>query len=62
MYKRLTNLSFVIGLFFFVVSLILLGNMFLNNAITRLNIFTSIGFLVFGIVMMTVKEKITNDK
>jgi hypothetical protein len=62
MYKRLTHLSFVIGLFFFIVSLVLIGNMFLNNATTTLNISTSIGFLVFGVVMMTVREKITNDK
>lgn len=57
MFNKMSQLSFVIGLFFSLVSLILIGNMFLSNAFTALNLFTSITFLVFGIGMMMVKQK-----
>ena len=57
MYNKLTQLSFVIGLFFTIVSVILIGNMLVKNEITTLNLYTSITFLVFGIGMMFVKRR-----
>jgi len=57
MLKRLTQLSFVIGLFFTIVSLILFGNIVFNNSPTPLNLYTSIAFLVFGIYMMLLERK-----
>jgi uncharacterized membrane protein (UPF0136 family) len=57
MYKKLTQLSFVIGLFFSIASLILFGNMLLSKATNALNIYTSVSFLVFGIAMMLVKSR-----
>ncbi len=57
MLKRLTQLSFVIGLFFTLVSIVLFGNILLTNAPTALNFYTSITFLVFGIYMMLIERK-----
>jgi hypothetical protein len=57
MYKKLTQLSFVIGLFFSIASLILFGNMLLSKATNALNIYTSVSFQVFGIAMMLVKSR-----
>jgi predicted membrane protein len=57
MYKRLSQLSFVIGLFFSIVSLILFANIWLSNAANALNWYTSISFLVFGVAMMMIKNK-----
>jgi hypothetical protein len=53
MLKKLNDLQFVIGLFFSVVSVILLLNVLLSSQVqTRLNLYTGIGFLVFGVAMM----------
>lgn len=58
MYKRFSDLQFVIGLFFFIVSLILLGNDLLNDQLTgQLNLYTGLVFLVFGVLMILVKGK-----
>ena len=57
MLKRLTQLSFVIGLFFTLVSLVLFANIVVNNSPTPLNLYTSIVFLVFGIYMMLIERK-----
>jgi len=57
MYNKLTQLSFVIGLFFTIVSFILIGNMFVKNEAPPLNLYTSITFLVFGIGMMFIKKR-----
>jgi hypothetical protein len=57
MYNKLTQLSFVIGLFFTIVSVILIGNMLVKNEFTALNLYTSITFLVFGIGMMFIKKR-----
>lgn len=56
MYKRFNQLSFVIGLFFFIVSLILIANAVLNNAISGLNLYTAIVFFIFGILMIFIKK------
>ena len=57
MLKRITQLSFVIGLFFTLVSIVLFGNILLTNSPTALNFYTSITFLVFGIYMMLIERK-----
>ena len=62
MYKRLTQLSFVIGLFFSIVSIILFGNMLINKEITALNLYTAIVFLVFGIYMILIERKDKDSK
>ena len=53
MYKKLNDLQFVIGLFFSVVSLILL----LSSITSKLNVYTGTGFLIFGLCMMLIRGK-----
>jgi len=58
MYKKLNDLQFVIGLFFTVVSLILLFNVMLGSTVSgKLNVYTGSGFLIFGLCMMLIKGK-----
>lgn len=58
MYKKLNDLQFVIGLFFSVVSMILLFNVMLgSNVEGKLNVFTGSGFLIFGLAMMLFRGK-----
>jgi hypothetical protein len=58
MYKKLNDLRFIIGLFFAIVSVILLASALLSDAMAgRLNIYTGIVFLVFGLAMMFIKGK-----
>jgi hypothetical protein len=57
MSKRFTELSFIIGLFFIILSVILLGGYLITDALKfRINIFTGCAFLVFGIFMVMVKS------
>ena len=64
MYKKFNRLSFVIGLFFSIVSLILFGNALLTDSLTGINIYTAIVFLIFGTAMIFVKnrEKVESSK
>lgn len=58
MYKRFSELSFVIGLFFLIVSVILLLGNFLSEALaSRYNLYAGIFFLIFGTIMMYWKKK-----
>lgn len=57
MFKKLSQLSFVIGLFFALVSLVLFGNALINDARNPLNIYTAIVFLLFGILMIYLSSK-----
>ena len=57
MYKKLNELNFVIGLFFTIVSLILLADNFFNKSSGKLNLYTGIGFLIFGLIMIIAKAK-----
>jgi Na+(H+)/acetate symporter ActP len=58
MYKRLNELSFVIGLFFLLVSIILMINGLMNeSAKSNLTFYTAGGFLLFGIFMVLTKSK-----
>lgn len=57
MYNKLNDLRFVIGLFFSVVSVILLLSVLLGNGATeKLNIYTGVGFLIFGLLMMFMRK------
>jgi uncharacterized membrane protein YesL len=58
MYKKLNDLQFVIGLFFSVVSVILLLNVMLGtNVAGKLNTLTGTVFLIFGVLMMVIRGK-----
>lgn len=62
MLKRFNELNFVIGLFFFLVSLILLSSSFFSkNMSGSINIYTGIAFLLFGLFMIVIKQKDSND-
>ena len=58
MYKRLNELSFVIGVFFLIVALILFVNGLVNEkANSNLTFYTAGGFVLFGIFMVLTKSK-----
>ena len=57
MYRKFSQLSFVIGLFFFIVAVILFGTVLLNSSSTGITLYTAVIFLVFGLAMMFVKNK-----
>ena len=58
MYKRLNELNFVVGLFFTIVSVILLLDSFLNKASSgKLTLFTALVFLTFGLLMIAIKTR-----
>ena len=62
MFKRLNELNFVIGLFFTIVSLILLASNFFDKELSgKLNFYTGIVFLIFGLFMMNIKAGKSND-
>ena len=61
MYKRLNELNFVIGLFFTIVSLILLIDFFAKDSPGKLNLYTGLTFLVFGLLMITIKTNKNAD-
>ena len=62
MFKRFTRLSFVIGLFFTVVSVILLVNAVSIQTGAGLNLYTAIVFLAFGLTMMFLERGHADDK
>jgi putative Mn2+ efflux pump MntP len=58
MRQRITELSFIIGLFFFIVSLILLIGYFTSDALSSVkNVYSGIVFLLFGLFMIFVPTK-----
>lgn len=57
MYKKLSELRFMIGLFFSIVSLILAVNALWRDAGAHINLYTAIVFLIFGLGMMFIKKK-----
>ncbi len=60
MLNRLAQLSFIIGLFFTIVSVILLLGYFISDVLSSsLNLYAGITFLVFGLMMMLIKPKAT---
>jgi uncharacterized membrane protein HdeD (DUF308 family) len=57
MLDKLNKLSFVIGLFFLIVAIILLANYLINNSNhQQVNLYVGIVFLVFGAIMMSLKN------
>lgn len=53
MYKKLSNLGFVIGIFFIIISLILIIGGLLSAALAyKLNFYTGFTFLLFGAFMV----------
>ena len=62
MYKRFNELSFVIGLFFFILSLILIINDLLTtNSEAKASLYSGIVFCIFGTIMMFIKSSENND-
>lgn len=59
MFNRLNNLSFVIGMFFTIISLVLFANIFVKNQSDGLSLYTAISFCIFGVVMMFAGNKKT---
>ncbi|MEJ0101925.1 MAG: hypothetical protein WDO19_04905 [Bacteroidota bacterium] len=56
--KRITELSFIIGLFFTIISLILLIGYFISPLLSSgKNVYAGIVFLVFGIAMILLTGK-----
>ncbi len=54
MHKRYTSLSFIIGLFFLIVSVILLIGYFTSIVLfVNINLYAGIAFLLFGVFMIT---------
>jgi hypothetical protein len=62
--KRFSQLSFIIGLFFTVVSLILLIGYFTSDLLSSTkNMYSGIAFLVFGLFMILItKEEKTGSE
>ncbi|ULQ51294.1 hypothetical protein [Flavihumibacter fluvii] len=60
MYKRFNQLSFVIGIFFVITSVILLGNVLLTGSGEKINIYSAVAFLIFGafMIFLSTKEKV----
>jgi hypothetical protein len=57
MLNKLNQLSFVIGVFFIVVALILLIGYFISASLhANINLYTGIGMMVFGVFMINVKD------
>jgi len=57
MHKRYSQLSFVIGLFFCLVALVLLGGYFSSERMNvKLNLYSGVAFFAFGIFMLLTRE------
>ena len=58
MYEKLNNLGFVIGIFFILISLVLIiGGIVSSTLATKLNFYTGFAFLVFGALMTFLNRK-----
>jgi hypothetical protein len=58
MYKKLNNLGFVIGIFFIIISLILLIGALLSDALDNtLDYYTGFTFIIFGSLMVFFNRK-----
>jgi hypothetical protein len=62
MLNKLNELSFVIGVFFTIVSLILFGNMLITGIIENINLYSATIFMIFGVAMMFARGKKTSSK
>lgn len=58
MYKKLNNLGFIIGVFFIIISLILLIGGLLSDALdNKLDYYTGFIFILFGLLMVFFNRK-----
>ena len=58
MFRRINELSFVIGLFFTIVAIILIGGYFISASLSApINLYTGIVFLVFGLAMILIRTR-----
>ncbi len=56
--EKFNELSFVIGAFFIIVALILIGGYLLTDQLANdKNLYTGIGMLVFGLIMLKIKSE-----
>jgi len=55
MFNKLNRLSFVIGLFFTLLAVILAVNALAGGAVDELSLYAAAGFLVFGVTMILTK-------
>jgi hypothetical protein len=56
MLEKFNHLSFVIGVFFVLVSLVLIGEYFFPIDLPKnINLYTGIGMLIFGLLMIRSK-------
>ena len=62
MYKKLNNLGFVIGVFFIIISLILLFcGFFSTSSFSNLDLYTGFTFLLFGALMAGFSKDAIDD-
>lgn len=63
MYKKLNNLGFIIGIFFTIVSLILIIGGLVSKALnSKLNFYTGFTFLAFGLLMAFFNKSNSNEE
>jgi len=63
MLKRLNELNFVIGLFFTIVSLVLIADDIFNKEKSGdLKLYTGLSFLIFGLLMIIIKTNRSSEK
>lgn len=56
MLEKLNQLSFIIGAFFILVSIVLLGGYLISTDMKQaINLYTGIGLLIFGLFMIKIK-------
>lgn len=60
MYNKLNQLSFVIGIFFVLMAVILFANILLSGSSEKINIYSGICFVIFGgfMIYLSGKEKV----
>jgi hypothetical protein len=59
MLNKLNELSFVIGFFFTIVSLILFGNLLIKGNFEMISLYSAVVFFIFGLAMMFYRRKKT---
>jgi hypothetical protein len=58
----MNELNFVIGLFFTIVSLILLISSLTSKELSgKINVYTGVVFLLFGVIMMAIKDNTKSE-
>ncbi len=55
MFDKLNRLSFIIGVFFFILGIILAVNALVGGPVDKLGLYTAAAFLLFGATMILVK-------